>query len=305
MSHWSYNILLAAVLLSQDSRGTFQPDPPITCDSCAEWNAPRQPFKVFGNTYFVGSAGLSSVLITGDRGHVLIDVALPQSAALIDANIRTLGFRTTDIKWILTSHAHFDHIGGVRSMQRYTAATVGASQRTADALRLGHPTSDDPQFATDATGDFPALSDNVRVVKDRETLRVGNIAVTAHYTPGHTPGATSWTWQSCEDSRCLSIAYVDSLTAVSNPGFRFTGDGTHPSIVESFRRSVRTVSELPCDVLLTTHPSASRMDDKLKRREASAGSNPFVNAGACKALAASALTALDARVKEEQRKPQR
>jgi metallo-beta-lactamase class B len=284
---------------------SLRPDPDITCTACAEWNAPRQPFKVFGNTYYVGSAGLSSVLITGDAGLILIDVALPQSAALIDANIRALGFRTSDIKLILTSHGHFDHVGGVRAMQRFTGATVGASQRTADALALGHPTPDDPQYAGDSEQTFPALADNVRVVKDGETLRVGSLAVTAHYTPGHTPGATSWTWRSCEGSRCLSIAYVDSLTAVSNDTFRFTGDRTHPGIVDTFRRSLRVAANLPCDVLLTTHPSASGMDDKVRRRTQDAAVDPLVDAGACRALAESALTALETRVKREGAQRQR
>src|SRR5262245_4189785 len=196
---------------------TLTPDPPIACGaSCDEWNRPREPFKVFGNTYFVGSAGLSSVLITSDQGHILIDVALPQSAPVIDANIRQLGFRTSDIKLILTSHAHFDHVGGVRSMQRYTGATVAASARSAEALGLGHPTPDDPQFGTGPLQSFPAVTNGVRAVKDGETLNVGTIAVRALYTPGHTPGATSWTWQSCEGSRCLSMVYADSVTAVSN-----------------------------------------------------------------------------------------
>ncbi len=292
---------LAQALSSQQGAtpATLRPDPAIVCDACAEWNAPRQPFKVFGNTYFVGSAGLSSVLIASDQGLILIDVALPQSAALIDANIKALGFRTTDIKLILTSHAHYDHVGGVRSMQRFTRASVAASARTAEALKLGHPTADDPQFGTDPSVSFPPIATDLRVVKDGETLRVGNIAITAHYTPGHTPGATSWTWQSCEGARCLAMAYVDSLTAVSNEGFKFTGDRTHPSIVDTFRNSLRTASRLPCDVLLTTHPSASGMDDKVKQRAQGGGADPFVNAGACKALAGTSLAALEKRVKEE------
>jgi metallo-beta-lactamase class B len=185
-------------------------------------------------------------------------------------------------------------------MQRYTGATVAASARGAEALALGHPTPDDPQFGTGPLERFPAVSAGVRVVRDGQTLNVGAIAVKALYTPGHTPGATSWTWQSCEGSRCLSMVYADSLTAVSNDGFRFTGDGTHPSIVDSFRRTLRRVGDLPCDVLLTTHPSASGMDDKVKARAEGTSADPFVNAGACKALAGSALTALEARVKKEQ-----
>lgn len=291
-------VLLAPPSLPAQSGRAGAPvvDPPITCGACDEWNAPRQPFKVFGNTYFVGSAGLSSVLITSDQGHILIDVALPQSVPVIDTNIRALGFKTSDIRLILTSHGHFDHLGGVRAMQRFTGATVGASTRTAEALALGHATPDDPQYGGPSADTFPAVTTGVRVVQDGETVKAGPLAITARYTPGHTPGATTWTWQSCEEARCLSIAYVDSLTAVSNPGFRFTGDGTRPGIVDSFRRSLDTVRALPCDVLLTTHPSASGMDEKLKRGTA----EPLVDAGACRALAESSLAALEARIGQEQ-----
>jgi metallo-beta-lactamase class B len=291
-------LALAPALFSQQGSApsALTADPPMTCDACAEWNTPRQPFKVFGNTYYVGTMGLSSVIIAGDQGLILLDVALPQSAPLIDANVRALGFQTKDIKFILTSHAHYDHVGGVRSMQRFTGATVAGSARTVEALRLGHPTADDPQFGTDPSVRFPAITSSVRAVKDGETLRLGHLAVTAHYTPGHTPGATSWTWQSCEGSKCLAIAYVDSLTSVSNDGFKYTAQ---PGLVDSFRKSLRTAGALPCDVLLTTHPSASGMDEKVKRRAATTGADPFVNAGACKALADTSLATLEKRVKDE------
>src|SRR4029453_15968331 len=128
------------------------------CESCPAWNAPRTPFKVFGNTYFVGTQGLSSLLIATDQGLVLIDVALPQSAPLIDPNIPAPGFRTNDVKFILTSHAHFDHLGGVRSMQRFTGATVLASASTAQALALGHPVPEDPQFGTGPLDAFPGIT---------------------------------------------------------------------------------------------------------------------------------------------------
>ena len=291
------------------SPAVLRPDPPMVCDSCTEWNQPRTPFKVFGNTYFVGSMGLSSLLITTDAGLVLIDVALPQSAPLIDANIRALGFRTTDIKFILSSHAHFDHVGGLRSMQRYTRATVLASSATAAALRLGHPLPEDPQFAgaSSPIQDFPAVSEGLRAMTDGESVRLGATTITAHYTPGHTPGATTWTWQSCEGARCLNMVYVDSLTAVANDTFRYTGGGGQPSIVEGFRASIRKVSALPCDVVISTHPIATGMDAKVKARADAkltpgAASNPFVDAGACKALAATAMKGLDERVALETKK---
>ncbi|MGE0360742.1 MAG: subclass B3 metallo-beta-lactamase [Vicinamibacterales bacterium] len=282
---------------------TLVPDAAMACDMCGEWNQPRAPFKVFGNSYFVGTQGLSSVVIATDAGLALIDVALPQSAPLIDANIRTLGLRTTDIKYILTSHAHYDHLGGVRSMQRYTRATVLASASTAQALGLGHPVPEDPQFGTGPNDAFPAVTD-ARVMKDGETIQLGGTTITAHYTPGHTPGATTWTWQSCEGTRCLNMVYVDSLTAVSKDGYRYTD---HPGLVDSYRATMAKVAALPCDVVISTHPSATGMDDKLARRTAGnlapgAAGDPFVDAGACKALAALSLKNLKARVEQERQR---
>jgi metallo-beta-lactamase class B len=284
------------------TRATLRPDAPKLCDNCAEWNAPRAPFKVFGNTYFVGSMGLSSLLIATEAGLVLVDVALPQSAPVIDANIRALGFRTTDVRFILTSHGHYDHVGGVRAMQRYTGAAVLASESTARALAMGRPVPEDPQSAGPSPSqDFPAVTGGVQVVTHGESVRLGTASITAHYTPGHTPGATTWTWSSCEGPRCLNMVYVDSLTAVSNDTFRFT---EIPGLVDVFRGSLRKVRGLPCDILISTHPAATAMDDKVKRRldagtAPGAPGDPFVDPGSCAALALRASVALDERVARE------
>jgi metallo-beta-lactamase class B len=277
----------------------------MTCSACDEWNRPRAPFKVFGNTYFVGTQGLSAVVIDTGDGLILIDVALPQSAPLIDANLRRLGLDTKAIKYIAVSHGHFDHIGGVRSMQRYTGATVLASPSTAQALRLGHPVPGDPQFSTAPDQSFPAVTDNVRALEHRATVRLGNTVLTAQHTPGHTPGATTWTWQSCEGARCLNMVYVDSLTAVSNDTFRYTDV---PGLVDRYRATMETVAALPCDVVISTHPSATGLDEKVAARAArriapGAPGDPLIDAGACKALAARSLQGLDERVAREKKTP--
>ena len=281
----------------------LEPDPPIACSMCDTWNAPRAPFQVFANTYYVGTAGLSSLLIVTGDGLVLIDVALPQSAPLVDASIRALGFRTADIKYILSSHAHFDHVGGIRSMQRFTGATVLASASTAQALALGHPVPEDPQFGTGPLDGFPAVTEGVRVMQDGETLEIGGTTITAHYTPGHTPGATTWTWQSCAGDRCLNMVYVDSLTAVSNDGYRYTDV---PGAVDTFRATLRKVAALPCDVVIATHPGATGLDDVLAARAsagvaAGADGDPLVAPNACAALAERSMRALDERVVSEMR----
>jgi metallo-beta-lactamase class B len=287
-------LLLAGVVVGAQG-GAVVPDPAIQCDACEAWNAPVAPFKVFGNTYYVGVAGLSAVLVASDNGLVLLDGALPQSAVLIDQNIRRLGFHTEDIRLILNSHAHFDHTGAIAAFQRASGATVAASPAGARALEQGKPVAGDPQAGS---AGFPA-SRNVRVIRDGEVLRVGNLALTAHFTPGHTPGSTTWTWRSCEAGRCRSVVYADSLNAVSLPGFRFTGDATHPSRVESFRASIATVAALPCDILLTVHPEFAGMSKKLALRSQQPGTNPFIDANACRVYADSAAKSLDRRIADE------
>ncbi|HZT75288.1 MAG TPA: subclass B3 metallo-beta-lactamase [Vicinamibacterales bacterium] len=291
-------ILLALFCLGQAAPTRLQPDPPAKCDDCAMWNQPRAPFKIFGNSYFVGPFGVSSVLIVSNAGLILVDAGLPQSAPLIDANIRTLGFRTEDVKLIVNGHAHYDHAGGLSALQRFTGATVAAGAAGAPALEAGKPTPDDPQVAF-ANSRFPPVA-HVRGVRDGEVLRVGDVAITAHLTPGHTPGSTTWTWRSCEGARCLDVVYADSISAVSAPGFRFTGDATHPSLVPTMRASIAKLAALPCDIVIGAHPSVADLDGKLKRRAADPnGPNPFIDPNGCRAIADSMSKGLDARIAEE------
>lgn len=271
---------------------TLKPDPPIECSDCKEWNAPQPPFKVFGNTYYVGVAGLSSVLIASDAGLILIDGALPQSAPLIDANIRSLGFHTEDIRVIVISHEHYDHVAGVAALQRASGATVATSEPAARALAMGRPTPEDPQSKSPS---FPPVK-NVKAVADGEVLRAGPLSITGHFTPGHTPGAMTWTWQSCEGQRCLNMVYADSLNPVSEDGFRYTD---RPSRVADFRTAIEKLEKMPCDVLLASHPSAVDMAGKLARWKNDPSTNPFIDATACRAYAATAHKRLDARVAEE------
>ena len=272
------------------------PDPAKDCPQCQAWNVPQQPFRIFGNTYYVGTAELSAILVAGDDGLVLLDAALPQSAPLVAANIETLGFELSDIRLIVNSHTHFDHAGGIAALQRATRAAVAASERAAAALRAGKPNPDDPQFAV-ANNDFPRVQD-VRVVRDGETLTVGNVGLTAHFTPGHTPGSTTWSWRSCEGSRCLDVVYADSLNPVSADDFRFSGSASTPSIVDSFSRSIRIVEALPCDILLSPHPGFFGMQDKLRRQNAGE-SDVFVDPNACREYAGAARTRLEQRIAQE------
>ncbi len=287
------------LLLLSFAQPQFIADPPHTCGDCATWNKPREPFRVFGNTYYVGTDGLSALLVTGDAGHILLDAGLSQSAPLIDANIRKLGFKTQDVKLIVVSHGHFDHAGGVHALQRFTGAKVAASASTALALQRGENTIDDPQFGFGKEfNGFPAVKD-VEVAGDQQKLSVGTLAIIAHMIPGHAPGSTAYTWQSCEEGKCLNMAYVDSLTSPSAPGFKYA------TRLESFQRSIEKVAALPCDIVLSPHPQFTQVDAKLKRRAElkGQGPDPFIDANGCRAYAAQGMKGLKARMAEESKPP--
>ena len=292
MTSW---LLAFALVVSILQTATFKADPPIGCDDCKTWNKAREPFKVYGNTYYVGTDGLSALLVTGDAGHVLLDGGLPESAPLIDGNIRKLGFKTEDVKLIVVSHGHFDHAGGVNALQRHTGATVAASASTADAMQRGENTPDDPQYGFGKKfNGFPAVT-KVKVVADQEVITVGKLAIKVHLIPGHAPGSTAYTWQSCDGGKCLNMVYADSITSPSAPGFKY-GDR-----LDSFKRSIEKVAALPCDIILSPHPQFTQVDDKLKRRAEmnGKGADPFIDSTGCRAYAAEGMKRLEARRAEE------
>jgi len=262
------------------------------CKQCAEWNITQEPFRVYGNTYYVGVRGLSSILITSPQGLVLIDGDLQESAPKIVANIKALGFRIKDVKLILNTHVHHDHAGGIAELHRLSGAPVAASKFTAAALEAGHSGPSDPQY-----GSLPPIQPvaHVRVIKDGETLHVGPLVLTAHFTPGHTPGGTTWTWQSCDQDHCLNMVYADSLSAVSSDSFHFSNNTTYPHVIRDFEKSFATLSALPCDILLTPHPEVSDLWGRLARRE-KGDPNAFVDPTACRRLADTSRVNLEKRV---------
>lgn len=281
-------LALFTTLLSVASAAEHNPP----CDQCAAWNVPQKPFKLYGNSYYVGTHGLGSILITSDKGHVLIDGTLPESAEQIVANVRTLGFRVEDIKVILNTHAHFDHAGGIAQLQKLTGAKVWASPWSAKMFAEG-ALPDDPQFGT---LEPIAKVSNVSVVKDGGTVKVGPLSVVAHFTPGHTGGGTSWTWKSCEEKRCLNMVYADSLTPVSSPNFRFTGKA---DLLKQFEKSYTTLSALPCDILITPHPDVSGLWQRLEKRDSQGVRDGLLDPAACEMYVAASRERLRKRLAEE------
>lgn len=280
-------LLAANCALAQDA---------INCSSCAEWNQFVAPFNIHGNTFYVGTGGLSSILVTSPQGHVLLDGALPQSAPLIRKNIEALGFRITDVKLILNSHAHFDHAGGIAALQKASGATVVHSAHGAQVLRNGEPGKDDPQYDPKDRTVMPKVA-QVREVKDGETLSVGPLRFTAHTTPGHTPGGITWTWQSCEAGKCLDVVYADSLTMISSDGFYFSGGAGYPDMSASVRATFAKVAGLKCDIVIAAHPSATDVFAKAAAKTAQV--NPFVDPEGCRKLVAGAAQKFEERLQRE------
>lgn len=281
----------AQTAAAQSSDPFTRPYAAELCSACAEWGEPQAPVKIYGNTYYVGTRGLAALLITSPEGHILIDGALPNSAPLILENIRALGFKAEDIRLILNSHAHFDHAGGIAALQRASGAGVAASEHSAPVLERGTALVGDPQYGE--LLDFPPVS-KVRRFADGETIRVGPLAVTPYLTVGHAPGGTTWTWRSCEGAECLDLVYADSQTPISADGFRFSDSPAYPAILTDFERGYKTIETLSCDILITPHPGASSLWERLER-----GPRGLIDRTACQRYAANARRQLERRLQAE------
>lgn len=260
---------------------------PISCPADPSWSDPAHPRLIFGNSYYVGSCSVSAILITSPEGHILIDGVTKEAAPHINANIEALGFKMEDVRTILTSHEHHDHVGGVAYLQKASGAKVLTREPALAALRSGKSDRSDPQF--DILDAFDPIA-NVAAVKDGDVTRVGPLSVTALAMPGHTPGGTGWTWTSCEGDICRNIVYADSISAISDKVYRYAD---HPEYVAAFRASLSRLKTVPCDILLTTHDGASNVMARLD------GKAPLVASDACRIYAENGLKGLDARLAKE------
>jgi metallo-beta-lactamase class B len=267
--------------------GTPTPRFLAACEGKDGWTDPAPPVRVFGNTYYVGTCGITALLIVSDEGHVLIDSGPKDAEPLVAANIRALGLKLEDVKWILTSHPHHDHVGGVAELKRLAGAQLAASAAARVALEQGKNDWRDPQASS--TDTWPvAMVD--RVMRDGEHLVLGSLDLTLHTTPGHAPGSTSWTWRSCAGAACHDMAYVDSVTSVSTGDYKYS---QHAVYADAFARSLGKIAGLPCDLLITPHPGASALFARL------AGKMPLSDPDACLHYAEGGQTALEQRLKDE------
>lgn len=279
---------VAAALLVLISNGVRAAEPVLpqlkaytTDDS---WRQPVPSFALGEHSWYIGTRALSAVLIKTSQGAVLIDGGLPQAADMLIKRMKDLGVAPGDLKVIVLSHAHIDHAGPLAEIKRRTGARVVANAESAVLLARGG--SDDIHFGEGLV--FPPVTVD-RIIMDGEVVELGELRLTAHFTPGHTPGSTSWTWDDARDGKKLQIAYVDSLSA---PGYRLVDNPRYPHIVDDYRRALAVVKTLPCDLLLTPHADASGWKPDNTRQ-------PNPNPMSCKAYAEGAERKFEAELSKQ------
>ena len=234
------------------------------------WNQPGKPFRIVGNVYYVGTAGLASYLIATPQGHILLDGALPQSAPLIEKNVAALGFRMRDVKYLLNSHAHYDHCGGLAQLKRDSGAQMVASEQDATVLSAGYHGS----YGTGWGFKFPAIKVD-RIVQDGDKVQVAGTVLTALLTPGHTKGCTTWTMPVMEAGKTYTVVFYCSTTV---PGYPLVNNREYPQIAADYQHSFERLKNLRADVFLANHTEFFDLQGKLARLKTDAP-NPFIDPG--------------------------
>lgn len=258
------------------------------CKDEGDWDEATAPRHVFGNTWYVGSCGISAILVTSPDGHILIDGATEAAADGIARSIEASGHHVRDVRVILNTHEHFDHAGGIARLQQLSGAGVLARDAALPVLRSGQSGRDDPQHLD--LKPFPAIPAAKRIADDG-VVRVGPLSVQVHATPGHAPGGTSFSWRSCAGTDCRQLVYADSVSALADAEYRWH---KHPDYGQMFEAGMQALAAIaPCDILLTPHPSVSDLWPRLR------GERPMGTPDACRTLANTGLQNLQKRLQKE------
>ena len=226
----------------------------------AAWKAPVPPRRLVGSIHYVGAIGVSSYLITTPDGHILIDTGFEDTVPTIQRGIEQLGFQLSDIKLMLSSHAHIDHTGGHAAMKRLTEAKVIASAADAQVLESGGADDFIP-FPKDLITYSPVKVD--RIVADGERVTLGGVTLTANLTPGHTRGATTWTMDITENSEILRVVFFSSASL--NSGTRLLGKPAYPEIVSDLEATFARFKNMACDIFFAPHGGQFAMAEKFAR----------------------------------------
>jgi metallo-beta-lactamase class B len=256
------------------------------------WNQPVEPFRVVGNIYYVGANEITSFLITSPQGHILLDGGFVETAPQIRDNIRKLGFKAEDVKYLLNSQAHSDHAGGLAQLKQWTGAKFVVSREDGVQTERGGKRD----FAWADTMQFPPVKTD-QIIGDGEMLKLGGVVVTAHVTPGHTKGCTTWTMQADEDGHHYNVVF---LCSVSAPGYRLVNNPNYPNIIEDYGKTFQVLKGLPCDVMLASHGSFFNLTGKRELLAKAPGKNPFVDPAEYQAYLDRAQADFDTELRRQQ-----
>lgn len=239
----------------------------------SNWNKPTEPFHVIDNVWYVGTEGLSAFLFTTPEGHILLDGTTPQGAPVIEANIAKLGFKLSDVKVLLNSHAHFDHSGGLAKLKRDTGAKLAAMEGDVSALEGGFYLGSEDVTSMNAP---PVKVD--RVLMDGDTVKLGGVTLTAHLTPGHSRGCTSWGATLKDQGKAYEALVFCSATVAAN---RITPPLQYEGIVEDYRKTFAKTKQMKVDIPLAPHPEFFQLLEKSGKAKANPKApNPFIEPGA-------------------------
>src|SRR5262245_13143638 len=223
----------------------------------ADWTEPFAPFRIAGNLYYVGSAGLANYLITTPQGHILINSDLEANVPLIRASVEKLGFKFNDIKILLISHAHWDHDAASDTIKKLTGAKYMVMDADVSVVESGGKT--DFQYAKSPDSLYtPTKVD--RVLHDGDEVKLGDAVLVAHLTPGHTKGCTTWTMRVKEADKSYDVVIVGSPNV--NPGYKLVNNSEYPQIAADYQKMFDVLKTLPCDIFLGAHGAYFGMETK-------------------------------------------
>ncbi len=247
-------ILAGAFVAVISSAGT------LYAQTNADWTEPFPPFKIAGNLYYVGSKGLANYLITTPQGHILINSDLEENVSLIRASVEQLGFKFTDIKILLISHAHWDHNAGSDTIKKLTGAKYMVMDADVSVVESGGKT--DFQYGNVAQSLYlPTKVD--RVLHDGDEVKLDGTVLVAHLTPGHTKGCTTWTMKLQEGGQTYNVVIIGSPNV--NPGYKLVNNAKYPQIAADYKRMFRVLKSLPCDIFLGAHGGYFDLERKYAR----------------------------------------
>jgi metallo-beta-lactamase class B len=241
----------------------------ITSTGQNDWFASFPAHRIIGNVYYVGSKDLASYLITTAEGHILINSGFERTVPLIRQSVESLGFKLTDIKVLLASHAHSDHVAGHALMQELTGAKVFVMRGDNQVIASGGA----GQYLYSVNRWKPCKVD--RVLEDGDEVKLGGVTLVARLTPGHTKGCTTWTWRTESGGKTYDVVVIGSPNV--NPGYRLVDNKAYPEIASDFAKTFDVLKKLNCDVLLGAHGGYYRMIEKYERAEKGGKANPFVD----------------------------